>query len=90
MGFAQYVTMFKMVQMMSWRYCSNLYNIGLQHNWNMHNAFMFDNGHGVKAYIKKLKGILMWNFWILEHVGIISSNAYSGFLMVLHDVPLRT
>ena len=45
---------------------------GLQHNWNMRNAFMFDNRHGVKAYIKKLKGILMWNFWMLVHVGIIS------------------
>ena len=61
---------------------------GLQRNWNMRNAFMFDNRHGVKAYIKKLKGILMRNFWILEHVGIISSNAYLG-LMILY-VPLPT
>ena len=52
---------------------------GLQHNWNMRNAFVFDNINGVKAYVKKLKGILMWNFLMLEHVGIISSNAYSGF-----------
>ena len=43
---------------------------------------------GVKACMNKLKGILMWNFWMLEHVGIISSNAYSGFLMALQDVPL--
>ena len=28
----------------------------------MRDAFMFDNRNGVKAYIKKLKGILMWNF----------------------------
>ena len=27
---------------------------GLQHNWNMCNAFMFDSRHGVKAYMKKL------------------------------------
>ena len=32
---------------------------GLQHKWNMRNAFMFDSKHGVKAYMKKLKGILM-------------------------------
>ena len=51
---------------------------------------MFDNRNGVKAYIKKLKGILMWKFWMLQHVGIISSNAYSCFLMALHDVPLPT
>ena len=56
----------------------------------MCNAFMFDNRHGVKAYIKKLKGILMWNFLMLEHVGIISSNAYLGFLMALQDAPLPT
>ena len=52
---------------------------GLQHNWNMHNAFMFDIRHGVNAYIKKPKGILMWKFWMLEHVGIISLNAFSVF-----------
>ena len=41
---------------------------GLQHNWNMQNVFMFDGRHGVKAYMKKLKGILMWIFWMLKHV----------------------
>ena len=45
---------------------------GWQHIWNMQNSCMFDGRHGVKASIKKLKGILMWNFWMLEHVGIIS------------------
>ena len=51
---------------------------GLQHNWNMHNAFMFNSKHEMKANMKNLKGILMRNFWMLENVGIISSNAYSG------------
>ena len=38
--------------------------------------------HNVQEpYVKKLKGILMWNFWMLEHVGIISSYSYSSFLM---------
>ena len=27
----------------------------------MPDAFMFDGRHEVKAYMKKLKGILMWN-----------------------------
>ena len=54
---------------------------GLQHNWNMHNVFMFDDRHGVKAYIKKLRRIHMWNFWMLEHVRIISSNAYYRHMM---------
>ena len=44
----------------------------------------------MEAYVKKLKGILMWNFWILEEVGIISSSVYLGFLMDLEDVPLPT
>ena len=61
--------MFEMVRMTRWRYRSNFYDI------------MFDSRHGVKAYMKTLKDILMWNFWILEHVGIIFSNAYSGFLV---------
>ena len=79
--------MFKMVQLMRWRYCSNFYNIG---DYNtiayMDNAFMFDGRHGVKTYIKKLKGILMWSFFMLTHVRIISSNAYSGFLVALQDI----
>ena len=62
----------------------------LQHNCNLCNAFMFNYKQRVKAHMKKLKGILMWNFWMLEHVGIISSNAYSGFLMALQDFPLPT
>ena len=53
----------------------------------MHNTFMFD-GHGFKAYIRKLKGILMGQFWVLENVRIVSSSAYLNFLMVLDNVPL--
>ena len=39
--------------------------------------------------MNKLKRILTWSFWMLKHVGIISSNAYSGFLVALQDVPDR-
>ena len=52
----------------------------------MCNAFMFDSIHRVKAYMKKLKGNTMWNSWVLEHVGVISSNPYLGFLMALQDI----
>ena len=38
---------------------------GLQHNWNMHNAFMFDGRPRVKSYVKELKGFLMRKFWML-------------------------
>ena len=55
----------------------------------MRNAFMFDSRDGVKAYMNKLKGILMWKFSMLEHMRIIFSNAYSGFLVTLHVVPLH-
>ena len=30
--------------------------LGLHYNWDMHNAFVFDGRHGVKAYLQKLKG----------------------------------
>ena len=33
---------------------------GLCHNWDIHNAFVFNGRHGVKAYLQKLKGVLMW------------------------------
>ena len=62
----------------------------LQHIRDMHKAFMFDSRHRVNIYVKKLKGILNWIFWMLEHVGIISSSAYSSFLMALQYVPLPT
>ena len=41
------------------RYC------GLRHNWNMRNAFVFDGRHGMKAYLRKLKGVVMWQiiYW---------------------------
>ena len=32
---------------------------GLRHNWNIRNAFAFDGRHGVKTYLRKLKGVLM-------------------------------
>ena len=35
---------------------------GLCHNWDMRNAFVFDGRHGVKAYLRKLKGVLSDNF----------------------------
>ena len=31
-----------------------------------------------------------WSFWMLEHAGLISSSAYSGFLITLLDVHLPT
>ena len=56
----------------------------------MNNPFMFNGAHGLKPYVKELKGILMWNFWMSYHVGISSSNAYLGFSMVVEDVHLPT
>ena len=39
-------------------------------------------------YIRKLKGILMWHFQVLDHAWIVSSTPYSSFLMVLENIPL--
>ena len=37
----------------------------------MHNVCMFNVRHGVKAYVKTLKGIVIWYIQIVEHVRII-------------------
>ena len=61
---------------------------GLHHNWDMHNAFVFDGRHGVKAYLRKLKGVLMWQFSLLEQVKILSLVECSSCLLVIQHVPL--
>ena len=61
---------------------------GLRHNWNMRNAFVFDGRHGVKAYLRKLKGVLMWQFALLEHVEILSALECSSCLLAIQHVPL--
>ena len=52
----------------------------------MLNAFMVYGITGVNVQIKKLKGILMWKLWMLEHVGIVS---LCGYLMTLGNGPRR-
>ena len=34
---------------------------GLHHNWDIINVFEYDSRHGVRAYWRKLKDILMWD-----------------------------
>ena len=36
---------------------------GLRHHWDMHNAFVLDGRHGVEAYLRKWKGVLMCQFF---------------------------
>ena len=40
----------------------------LHHNWDMRHAFVFDGRHEVKAYLQKLKGVIIWIFSLLEQV----------------------
>ena len=61
---------------------------GLRHNWNMRNAFVFDGRNGVKAYLRKLNGVLMWQFSLLEQVEILSSVECSCCLLAIQHVPL--
>ena len=35
---------------------------GLWFNWNMRNAFTFDLQVGVRKYVVKLKGLLLWQY----------------------------
>ena len=58
---------------------------GLQHNCNMRNAFKFDNRHGVKA--QRYSHV---EFLDVRACGDHFLNAYSDFLMALHDIPLPT
>ena len=53
-----------------------------KHNWSMQNAFIFDGKHGIKGYITRLKGILLWQYWLL-YMGIVSITGYSTFMMTL-------
>ena len=39
---------------------------GLWFNWNMQNAFTFDSQVGVRKYVLKLKGLLLWQLTVLE------------------------
>ena len=61
---------------------------GLCHNWNMRNAFVFDGIHGVKAYVRKLKGILIWQFSLFEQVDVLSSVECSSCLLAIQHVLL--
>ena len=51
-------------------------------------AFVFDDRHGVKAYVRKLKGVLMWQFSLLEQVKILSFVECSSCLLAIQHVPL--
>ena len=51
--------------------------MGLQHNWNIHNAFMSNGRIGWKPIWRSWKAPLMWNFWMLEQ------SAYSTFILAL-------
>ena len=39
---------------------------GLWFNWNMRNAFTFDSQVGVRKYVLKLNGLLLWQLTVLE------------------------
>ena len=41
---------------------------GLWFNWNIHNAFTFYSQVGVRKYVAKLKGLLMWTIGSVREV----------------------
>ena len=53
----------------------------------MCNAFKFDGRHGVEAYLRNLKGMIISQHWILEHVGNLSLGGPSSSLVALENVP---
>ena len=46
--------------------------LGLCHIWDMHNVFIFDCRHGVRAYLQKVKGVSMRQLCLLKQVEILS------------------
>ena len=54
----------------------------------MHNVFIFDDKHGVRAYVRELKGVLMWQFCLSEQVKTLYSMEHSSFLSANQHVPL--
>ena len=54
----------------------------------MHNAFVFDGRHGMKAYLQTLKGVVMWQFFLFEQVEILSSVECSACLLAIQHVSL--
>ena len=65
-----------------WRYW------GLHHSWDMHNAFVSDGSHRVRASLWKLKGALMWQISFLGQLEILSSMQCLSFLFMFKCVPL--
>ena len=57
--------------------------------WDIHNAFVFYGSFGVKAYLRKLTGVPMWPFSLLEQVEILSLVECSSFLLSFHLPPLE-
>ena len=45
----------------------------------MHSAFVFHGRCGVKAYLRKLKGVLMWQISVLEQLETLSLVEYFRF-----------
>ena len=44
---------------------------GLWHIWRMRNAFIFEGQSGVERHVRKLKGFLLWQFYMLESSGLL-------------------
>ena len=61
---------------------------GLRHNWDVCNAFVFDGRYGVQAYLRRMKGVLMWQFSLLEQVKILFSVERSSCVLAIQHVPL--
>ena len=45
---------------------------GLWHIWRMRNTFIFEQQSGVRWYLGRLKGQLLWQFYLLENSGLLT------------------
>ena len=53
----------------------------------MHNAFVFDGRHGVKAYLWKSMGVVMWQFCLLECLNYLFDRI---FILPIGDLAFPT
>ena len=59
---------------------------GLWHNWCMRNKFVFKGQFGVQQQIRKLKGCLLWQFYIVEKPGRLCEEEMKLCKLMSHQI----
>lgn len=60
--------------------------LGLWHNWLMRNAFIFDSQSGVKGYVQRIRGLLLWQVSSLTNAHVITKAQADPWLRAIRIV----